>query len=191
LTQSHLQAAATEEAIKSLRNLYLLHIATHGFFLNDEQIEEGGLDQKVTENLKFNPLLRSGLLLAGCKQNLSALEEADRAEDGILTAYEAANLNLGNTDLVVLSACETGLGEVRNGEGVYGLQRAFLTAGAKTLLMSLWTVSDEATQVLMTNFYRNWVESGNKRQAFKKAQMELREKYPQPYFWGAFVMVGE
>jgi CHAT domain-containing protein len=117
--------------------------------------------------------------------------EADLSdvENGVLTAYEAMNLNFTGTSLVILSACETGLGEVKSGEGVYGLQRAFLVAGAETLIMSLWKVDDEATQQLMTNFYTNWIASGNKQAAFKQAQLQLMTKFPEPYFWGAFVMV--
>ncbi len=86
---------------------------------------------------------------------------------------------------------ELNVADVKNGEGVYGLQRAFKVAGAKTIIMSLWSVNDEATQELMTSFYKNWLDSGNKRQAFQLAQQNLKVKYKAPYFWGAFVMLGE
>jgi CHAT domain-containing protein/Tfp pilus assembly protein PilF len=167
---------ALEENLKDCFKPRILHIATHGYFQPD--------------SARSNPLLQSGLMLAGAARTLRG-DKDDTSEDGILTAYEAVNLNLDNTDLVVLSACETGLGEVRNGEGVYGLQRAFKVAGARSIIMSLWKVNDESTQELLIEFYKFWLAGGDKRQSLKDAQLEIRKKYPHPYFWGAFVMVGE
>lgn len=202
---------ALEDNIKNSFKPKVLHIATHGFFKKD-------LDGTESEYLR-NPLFRSGLLLTGAGSSLAEKDGAEAAaeddplddsdifgeddlsedggsnvknvEDGILTAYEAMNLNLENTDLVVLSACETGLGEIRNGEGVYGLQRAFKVAGARTIIMSLWKVNDQTTQILMTEFYRNWLRNGDKHEAFRAAQRAVRAKFADPYYWGAFVIVGE
>lgn len=180
---------ATEESIKEISNPKVLHIATHGFFIDDTGSGNSAMGVN-TDFARQNPLLRSGLLFSGAsdfiQNNISTT-----AENGILHAYEAANLSLDNTELVVLSACETGKGEVQNGEGVYGLQRAFQTAGAKAVIMSLWKVDDTATQQLMSSFYENWMNGKEKSEAFKSAQLELKKKYPEPYYWGAFVMTGQ
>ncbi len=171
---------ATEAELKKVDHPRVLHIATHGFFVDEKSPMFSGGDQ--------NPLLRSGLLLTGASNFLQNHVEIDN-ENGILTAYEAANLDLDNTDLVVLSACETGRGEVQNGEGVYGLQRAFQTAGVQSIIMSLWKVDDTATQQLMTSFYTNWMGGMTKAEALKAAQLSLSQQYPHPYYWGAFVML--
>lgn len=187
-SDEYLNNSASESAVKSWRSPYIAHIATHGYFLKDQNLTSnkdkiGGIS---SEALIENPLLRSGLLFAGAREAIA------EGGEGVLTAFEAMNLDLDDTELVVLSACETGLGEIRNGEGVYGLQRAFQAAGAKTIIMSLWTVNDDATQKLMTTFYKNWLSEGlSKRQAFKNAQVSLAKEYPHPYYWAAFVMIGE
>ncbi|MFZ6013185.1 MAG: CHAT domain-containing protein [Bacteroidota bacterium] len=186
------QKTATEANLKSVKSPALMHIATHGYFLKD--IESGGSAFGVhLENAGDNPLLRSGLMLAGAANTVSGktMPNLESNDNGILTAYEAMNLNLEGTNLIVLSACETGLGDIKAGEGVYGLQRAFLVAGADALIMSLWKVDDAATQQLMTSFYNNWIKLGNKQKAFKQAQLQLMTKYKEPYFWGAFVMMGQ
>ncbi|NOS91986.1 MAG: CHAT domain-containing protein [Cyclobacteriaceae bacterium] len=181
---------ASETNFKSVKGPQLMHIATHGYFLADADLQGGDALGVNGESAKNNPLLRSGLILAGAKSKENTDVNLSANDNGILTAYEAMNLDLVGTDLIVMSACETGLGDVKSGEGVYGLQRAFLVAGANAMIMSLWKVDDAATQQLMTNFYTNWTKSGNKQKAFKQAQQQLMLKYKEPYYWGAFVMMG-
>lgn len=164
---------ASEGTIKKSASTDILHIATHGFFINEPNTD---------------PMLTSGLLFSGVTKKSS-----QGADDGILTAYEATFLNLSNTKLAVLSACETGLGEIRNGEGVYGLQRAFEIAGVRNILMSLWKIDDAATVALMEEFYRELLDSYTVTIALKKAQDRMRQmpKYEHPYYWGAFKLVGD
>jgi CHAT domain-containing protein len=184
-----------EETFKQLDGAKtgLIHLATHGFFLEDieEKAEDrdrvqrlGGGGQKAVEN----PLLRSGLILAG-GNNAWNNNPVEGVEDGILTADEIARLNLTGTRLVVLSACQTGLGDVNNREGVFGLQRAFKLAGVETLIMSLWNVDDKTTADLMTAFYEGWLLGKGKQEAFKEAQGRVRAKNPAPYYWAAFVIM--
>jgi CHAT domain-containing protein len=170
-TQLLLKRDATEDELKNADSKDVIHIATHGYF-----------DSRKSGR---NPMVRSGLLLAGV-----TADNTGKKEDGILTAYEASNLDLKNTKLVVLSACETGLGEVKSGEGVYGLQRAFEVAGVDNILMSMWKVSDEATQELMIAFYDNLLSDKTVHEAFKAAQLKIRNKYPETFYWGAFKLVG-
>ncbi len=184
--------AAKEEVVKQAISPSILHIATHGFFMPSStrpSTSRLALTSNETIEEAVNPMLNSGLVLAGVTDYFKALERPQR-EDGILTAYEAMNLQLEKTDLVVLSACETGLGKVQSGEGVYGLQRAFSIAGVRNIVMSLWRVDDTATQKLMAYFYEAWLTNKDKRAAFKEAQERLRASYPHPYYWGAFVMIG-
>jgi len=195
-----LDGAALEGPFKErCRSPRILHLATHGFFLQDQPHDPNrerrdlgviGDAGHLSGPLPENPLLRAGLALAGANTWLRGGTPPDEAEDGLLTAEDVSGLDLLDTELVVLSACETGLGEVRTGEGVFGLQRAFILAGAKTLVMSLWKVDDEATCELMEDFYRRLLAGEPRSDALHAAQQALRQKYPEPYFWGPFVCLG-
>ena len=189
---TYMQQEASEENFKNMVSPSLLHIATHGFFLPESQASGEKVFGVDVAEAKDNPLLRSGLMLANAESTMgkgTQGTEVNTTNNGILTAYEVITLDLKDTDLVVLSACETGLGEIKSGEGVYGLQRAFQVAGAEAVVMSLWKVSDDATQKLMTSFYQNWMGGKPKEVAFADAQKTLRTDYPEPYYWGAFVML--
>jgi CHAT domain-containing protein len=198
-TETYTGDNALEEQLKSLRSPRILHIATHGFFAEDIKPEQGNFMGTSYNEILANPLLRCGLALAGAETTRTDTtgKKNDKYDDGILTAEEVQYLHLDSTELVVLSACETGLGEIVNGEGVYGLQRAFLAAGAKSVLMSLWKVDDKATMYLMQNFYKHWLDEGmTKHAALWQAKLDLRNnamhpEWAKPFYWGAFVLIGE
>jgi CHAT domain-containing protein/Tfp pilus assembly protein PilF len=184
--QIYLETQATENVTKQVNNPAYLHIATHGYFLEDDEALTNNGKQYVT-----NPLLKAGLILAGAENFLVTGDPInDAGDDGILTAYEAMNMRLDDTRLVVLSACETGLGHVKNGEGVYGLQRALKLAGTQSIVMSLWNVDDDATQELMSTFYQELMRTGDQHNSFRTAQQRIKDKYQKPFYWGAFIMVG-
>jgi tetratricopeptide (TPR) repeat protein len=174
----------------------VLHLATHGFFLPDQQIKTDRIDPGDREPAGMeDPMLRSGLYFAGAVQTLAG--NPSPSDNGVLTAMEAGDLNLTGTELVVLSACNTGQGVVQNGEGVFGLRRAFEEAGAHAVLMSLWSVPDRETQELMQGFYSKWLSGTEMHEALKQSQLEMRDKVKHehdgrdlPYYWGAFVLVG-
>ncbi|MBA2610983.1 MAG: CHAT domain-containing protein [Bacteroidetes bacterium] len=185
---------ANEADVKKIKDPGVLHFATHGFFLEDFP-EETLAELSKTEQAYFkNPMMRSGIFFSGANNtysiNTTNIKQLKEFEDGTLTAYEAMNLDLDKTELVILSACQTGLGKVKNGEGVFGLQRAFKLAGSKSIIMSLWAVSDDATMELMIALYSKWVVTGDLYNSFKEAQLEVKKKYPEPYYWGAFVLNG-
>jgi CHAT domain-containing protein len=166
---------ASEAALKRITAPRILHIATHGFFLPGRFPGDW-------------PLLRSGLVLAGANQRHSGT-----GEDGLLTALEAAQLDLWGTQLVVLSACQTGLGDIQIGEGVYGLRRALGLAGAESQLMSLWRVDDEATRELMVQYYRRLRDGVGRTEALREVQLGmLRSKSrSHPFFWSGFIPIGD
>ncbi|GAG72529.1 unnamed protein product, partial [marine sediment metagenome] len=188
---------AIEENFKNADNPRLIHIATHGYFA--ENLTRDDTDQKLYlgmnwNNVFKNPMLRSGLLLAGCQTTINGEYKLTSGyEDGILSANEIMNMDLTKNELVVLSACNSGRGEIRPGEGVFGLQRAFKIAGARSILLSLWPVEDKSTKLLMEYFYRLWLSGMNKREALKAAQLKLMQDpfYNHPLYWGAFILVGD
>ena len=171
---------ATKFRLLNVNSPKYLHIATHGFFCS----------KILKKSRKINPLLTSGLLLTGVEQYLKTTKLTKDYGNGIVTAYEASLMNLVSTELVVLSACDTGIGGIVNTEGVFGLRRAFSIAGAKTLIMSLWSVDDEATKELMISFYSHLNQGLKVTEALRQAQCLIQERYPHPYYWGAFILQG-
>ena len=196
-----LDREALERQIKHSRSPQILHIATHGFFLpeairshDDDRIPSAvAFDHDVLAGIGRvrNPLLRSGLAVAGANGYLHDIDLPDDAEDGLLTAEDVSAMDLLQTDLAVLSACNTGLGESLFGEGVMGLRRAFVLAGARTLMMSLWKVPDAETAELMHHFYTLLLGGMSCSDALWTAQRELRKRYADPYYWGAFICQGD
>lgn len=188
--------SASEERIKktgmSGQSPRILHLATHGFAYPDppKNPSKGFSDSEPTYKLLDDPMLRSGLVLAGANYYWKNKRPLGNFEDGVLVAYEVRDLNLRNTELAVLSACQTGLGDVVGAEGVYGLQRAFRIAGAKFLIVSLWEVPDTQTRELMRHFYQNWLEKKESlRDAFNHAQQTLQKTEPSPFMWAGFVLI--
>ena len=199
--------AATEDTIKSIAsNCNILHVSTHGFFYPEpeQQVKEEKTEEKADAGLvafrggntgfglwqfakNKNPLMRSGLAMAGAN-NVWNRRFVGEGEDGVLTAQEVTQLDLSKTKLVVLSACETGLGDIKGSEGVYGLQRAFKMAGVKYIIMSLWQVPDKETVEFMEMFYKKLLKSKDVRRSFNETQKEMRKKY-DPYYWAAFVLI--
>lgn len=195
-TQILSDSVGTEESFKALSGseINLIHMATHGYFWANET-------EKEYKKLKFrclidqftpkeSALLRSGLMLSGAKCTLEGQKIDNNIEDGVLTAHEISTLKFKDLDLVVLSACETGLGEVTP-DGVFGLQRGFKLAGAKSILMSLWEVDDDATKMLMVEFYKNFLKGETKSMSLKKAQEYVKSQpgFEDPYYWAGFILL--
>jgi CHAT domain-containing protein len=183
---------ALEEVLLSVKEPRILHLSTHGYFLKDEEVKNQQMmrfishegDQLVDIGIE-NPMLRSGIVLAGVNASLK-----EGKDDGVVSADKILGLKLKGTDLVVLSACETGVGDVKSGEGVFGLKRSFILSGAKTVVMSLWSVPSKETVELMTDFYTLMAMGKSKADALMEARLNLMKKKSNPFYWGAFVMVG-
>ena len=195
--QLFLGPEATKERLLQLPPPGILHLATHGFFLEDVPQPRGSravghfgaLGEDTQAPSSQDPLLRSGLVLAGASAGSSPTPTP--LGNALVTALELAGLNLWGTQLVVLSACDTGRGDVRIGQGVYGLRRAFLVAGAETVVMSLWKVNDETTRELMEVYYRNLLAGQGRATALREAMRELRRTRPHPHHWAPFLAMGQ
>ena len=178
---------ATENAVKQAKKPHILHIATHSFFKPERNPGERNSPLQGERNVIENPLLRSGLVLAGVTIGQSA------GDDGVLTALEITGLNLVGTKLVVLSGSKTGLGDISVGEGIYGLRRAFVIAGAESQLISLWNVSDQATKDLMVAYYGRLIKGEGRSEALRQIQLEMlkSENYQHPFYWASFIPSGD
>lgn len=201
----HVGTDATETSVKALstNSPTILHISTHGFYFSEKQAKKEdrprflGVENERSTNFEDKTLTRSGLLLAGANRSLKGEDVPIDADDGILTAQEISQLDLRGTNLVVLSACDTGKGDIIQGEGVFGLQRGFKKAGVKTIMMSLWKVNDFPTEILMTEFYKNICEGKSKRESLRLAQKRVREYkdsegnylFQDPNYWAGFILL--
>jgi CHAT domain-containing protein len=183
------EADAIEENVKRVHHPTVLHLATHGYFDEDASLTDEGLFGRPAQPWQ-DPMLRSGLYFGGADRALRHEATVDATDDGVLTALEASGLNLHGTELVVLSACNTGLGDATSGEGVLGLRRSLQQAGARSVLMSMWSVPDAPTRELMERFYSNWLSGMDKHSALRSAQLEMKKQTSTPYSWGAFVLIG-
>ena len=194
--KANMRTNASEEAFKLMGNQTtkpaILHIATHGFAFasakKDKPKDNFNLE-KVTYTAADNPLLRTGLLMAGANKAWVDGIPYPNKEDGILTALEISNVDLKGCKLAVLSACETGLGDIKGSEGVYGLQRAFKMAGVQNLIVSLWSIDDAKTQEFMIDFYTQLLITNNIVNSFKQTQLKMRAKYKNPFYWAGFVLI--
>jgi CHAT domain-containing protein len=197
----YLGADAREAELKAVQSPRVLHLATHGFYFPDQEFNPSYPAAKLNQTTRppytkagnnwENPMVRCGIALAGANHAMQITNAL--AEDGLLTGLDASLLNLQGTKLVILSACDSGAGEVKIGEGMMSLRRAFLIAGAQTVLASHWPVSDKATSPLMTEFMRRWRAGEPRAHAWREAQLELlRSKdFSNPYFWSAFTLTGQ
>jgi CHAT domain-containing protein len=191
--QLFLGPEATKQRLLQLSTPGILHLATHGFFLEDAPTPEGSrgvghfgaLGDNRQASHPRNPLLRSGLALAGASE-----PSKSRPAAALVTALELAGLDLWGTQLVVLSACDTGRGEVKLGQGVHGLRRALVVAGAETVVMSLWKVKDDSTHLLMESYYRNLLAGQGRASALREAMRSLRASRPHPHDWAPFIALG-
>lgn len=183
------QLSATENAFRQLAQEQpsILHLATHGFFIADADKAYDIPFYKKHTQFVTNSMRRAGVALAGAEASWCGAE-APETSDGIITAQEVSRLNLQKTKLVTLSACETALGDCTF-EGIYGLPRGFKQAGARSLLVSLWSVNDKSASILMTAFYNRWLAGTPMRQALRQAVEEVRAQFPSPYYWAPFVLL--
>ncbi len=191
---------ATKQRLLELAAPGVLHIATHGFFLKDAATPKGSRGTAhvgshaggAPGQAPTDPLLRSGIVLAGAKASTldTPAESSHPAENALVTALEFAGFDLWGTQLVVLSACDTGRGDIKHGQGVYGLRRAFVVAGAETVVMSLWKVNDDSTRLLMEEYYRHLLAGRGRAEGLREAMQTLRKTHPHPYYWAPFIALG-